>query len=151
MRRGGAEEIRSMHSFYIELAVDGEAMLPAEEAKHALKVLRLRPGDAVCAMNGAGRRWRGEIGRIDGGSVSVNLLEVVRETADVVIANIISDVSIMLAKPVRERIVDNGIFICSGISAERREDVLKALDDARYEVLEALNRGEWCAVAARKR
>ena len=64
-----------MHSFYIEFPVDGAAMLPTEEAKHALKVLRLRPGDAVCAMNGAGRRWRGEIGRIDGGSVSVNLLE----------------------------------------------------------------------------
>jgi len=80
-----------------------------------------------------------------------DLLEVVQETADVVIANIISDVSIMLAKPVRQRIVDNGIFICSGISAERREDVLKALDDAHFEVLEALSRGEWCAVAARKR
>ncbi len=64
-----------MHSFYIDLPVDGTAMLPPEEAKHALKVLRLGPGDAVCAMDGAGRRWRGEIGDIDGGSVSVNLLE----------------------------------------------------------------------------
>ena len=80
-----------------------------------------------------------------------DLLEAVKETADVVIANIISDVSIMLAKPVRQRIVDGGLFICSGISAERREDVLKALDEARFEVLEVLSRGEWCAVAARKR
>ena len=80
-----------------------------------------------------------------------DLLEVVQETADVVIANIISDVTILLAKPVRQRIVDGGLFICSGISAERREDVLRALDEARYEVLEVLNRGEWCAMAARRR
>ena len=64
-----------MHSFYIETPLDGIAMLPPEEAKHALKVLRLRPGDAVCAMDGAGGRWRGEIGGISGSRVSVNLLE----------------------------------------------------------------------------
>ncbi len=64
-----------MHSFYIESPSNGAAMLPPEEAKHALKVLRLRPGDAVCAMDGAGRRWRGEIGEADGGRVRVKLLE----------------------------------------------------------------------------
>jgi len=80
-----------------------------------------------------------------------DLLEVVQETADVVIANIISDVIIMLAKPVRQRIVDGGLFICSGISAERRDDVLRALAEARFEVLEAPVKGEWCAMAARKR
>ena len=41
-----------MHSFYIDSPIDGAAMLPPEEARHALKVLRLRPGDAVCAMDG---------------------------------------------------------------------------------------------------
>lgn len=64
-----------MHSFYIEAPVGGAAALPPEEARHALKVLRLRPGDAVCAMDGAGRRWRGEVGEISGNNVSVNLLE----------------------------------------------------------------------------
>ena len=43
-----------MHSFYIEKPVDDLAALPPEEAKHALKVLRLRAGDGVCAMDGAG-------------------------------------------------------------------------------------------------
>jgi len=79
-----------------------------------------------------------------------DLLEVVEESADVVIANIISDVIIMLAKPVRKRIVDGGLFICSGISVDRRGDVLRALAEARFEVLDAPIRGEWCAMAARK-
>ena len=47
-----------MHSFYIDPPEGDYAALPAEEAKHAEKVLRLRPGDEVCAMDGAGRRWR---------------------------------------------------------------------------------------------
>ena len=63
-----------MHSFYIEPPVDGVAALPADEAKHAAKVLRLRVGDEVCAMDGAGRRWRGEIAGI-GGGVTVRLIE----------------------------------------------------------------------------
>ena len=80
-----------------------------------------------------------------------DLLDVVQESGDVVIANIIADVIIMLARPVRERIADGGIFICSGISAERRGDVLRALDEADYELLDVLDQGEWCAMAARKR
>ena len=50
-----------MHCFYIEPPEGDFAALPAEEAKHAAKVLRLRPGDEVCAMDGAGRRWRAEM------------------------------------------------------------------------------------------
>ncbi len=80
-----------------------------------------------------------------------DLLDVVDVSGDVVIANIIADVILMLAKPVRERIVENGIFICSGIQAERREDVRKALLENNYEILEAPVKGEWAAFAARKR
>ncbi len=80
-----------------------------------------------------------------------DLLDVVQESGDVVIANIIADVIIMLAAPVRQRIVEGGLFICSGISVQRLDDVLAALKDAGFEVLEAQTQGEWCAVAARKR
>lgn len=56
-----------MHSFYINPPVDGFAALPAEEARHAAKVLRLKKGDALCAMDGAGRRFRATLE--DGGRV----------------------------------------------------------------------------------
>ena len=79
-----------------------------------------------------------------------DLLEVVDTTGDVVIANIIADVIIGLARPVRERIADGGVFICSGIAAPRLDDVLDALRDADYEVKDVLTQGEWCAVAASK-
>ena len=80
-----------------------------------------------------------------------DLLDVVHESGDVVIANIIADVIIGLAAPVRARIVEDGVFICSGISVERRQDVLDALNEADYDVLDVLTEGEWCAMAARKK
>ena len=69
--------------------------------------------------------------------------------AEVVIANIISDVIIQMAGPVRPCIADGGLFICSGISVERLGDVHAALEAAGYFILETMRRGEWAAVAAR--
>ena len=63
-----------MRCFYIEPPVNGVAALPKDEAKHAAKVLRLRPGDPVCAMDGAGHRWNAEIESVDDG-VNVRLLD----------------------------------------------------------------------------
>ena len=80
-----------------------------------------------------------------------DLLDVVDVSGDVVIANIIADVILMLAKPVRERIVPNGVFICSGIATDRREDVRRALLENDYEILDEPVKGEWAAFAARKR
>ena len=79
-----------------------------------------------------------------------DLLENVDEVADVVIANIISDVIVMIAAPVKAHIRPGGVFICSGVSAERRQDVLDALNAAGYAQLDVCDRGGWCAMAARK-
>ena len=79
-----------------------------------------------------------------------DLLENVDEVADVVIANIISDVIVMIAAPVKAHIRPGGVFICSGVSAERRQDVLDALNAAGYALLDVCDRGGWCAMAARK-
>ena len=64
-----------MHCFYIDPPANGMAALPADEAKHAARVLRLRPGDEVCAMDGAGGRWRAEIAGAAGDEVTVRLVE----------------------------------------------------------------------------
>jgi len=79
-----------------------------------------------------------------------DLLDAVDVAGDVVIANIIADVIIGLAAPVRNHIKDGGIFICSGIAVNRLEDVKAALDAAGYTILDVLTQGEWAAMAARK-
>ena len=80
-----------------------------------------------------------------------DLLDVVDEEADVVVANIIADVIIGLAQPVRACVKAGGVFICSGIALNRRDDVEDALKNAQYEILDAPVKGEWAAFAARKR
>ena len=69
--------------------------------------------------------------------------------ADVVIANIIADVIIGLAAPVKPYVKEGGVFICSGIAVNRLDDVLDALKAAGYQVMDAVTQGEWSAVAAR--
>ena len=64
-----------MHCFYIQAPSDAEACLLPEESRHAMKVLRMQPGDALCAMDGSGRRWRGEILFAGEDGVRVRLLE----------------------------------------------------------------------------
>ena len=80
-----------------------------------------------------------------------DLLQVVDECGDVVIANIIADAILQLAAPVRARIADGGVFIASGIAVDRRDEVEAALTGAGYEILDAPVKGEWAAFAARKR
>ena len=63
-----------MHCFYIDPPVDSLAGLPEDEAKHASKVLRLQPGDPVCAMDGAGGRWDARIEAVSREGVTVRLM-----------------------------------------------------------------------------
>jgi len=64
-----------MHAFYIDKkGAAGEcASLPREEAKHALRVLRLGVGDEVCAMDGCGGRFSAVIESADSDSVVLRL------------------------------------------------------------------------------
>ena len=38
----------------------------------------------------------------------------------------------------------------SGIAKERKPEVMEALHEAQYEILDDLERGGWCAMACRK-
>ena len=81
-----------------------------------------------------------------------DLLDVVDETGDVVVANIIADAILQLAGPARACIADGGVFIASGIAVERRAGVEgPRWLAAGYEILDAPVKGEWAAFAARKR
>ena len=79
-----------------------------------------------------------------------NLLEAADTTADVVIANIIADVIISIAAPVRAFVREGGVFICSGIAREREDEVIDALKKAGYGKLDKRNDGEWTAIACQR-
>lgn len=79
-----------------------------------------------------------------------DLLKNTQETCQICVANIISDIIISFAAPLRNHIRPGGLFICSGIVRERTEEVREALLRADYEVLRTEYRGEWTAFLCRR-
>lgn len=80
-----------------------------------------------------------------------NLMDVVNNKADIVIANIIAEVIILLAEDVGKFIVPGGLFISSGIIRERKDDVVKKLEACGFHIVETNYDGEWvCLVSSFK-
>lgn len=79
-----------------------------------------------------------------------DLLKKVDETCKICVANIISDIIISFAAPLKEHIEHGGLFICSGVVRERTEEVRDALLKAGYEILKTEHRGEWTAFLCRR-
>lgn len=68
---------------------------------------------------------------------------------DIVVANIMADIVILLSKDVREFLPENGIFISSGIILSKIDEVSKALEKNGFETLEVQKKGEWACILVR--
>ena len=80
-----------------------------------------------------------------------DLMEVIEEKADVIVANIIADVIILLSRTIRDYLNPQGIFISSGIILSKKEEVKQALEQGGFELLEENIKGEWCCLVSRMR
>lgn len=72
-----------------------------------------------------------------------NLVDEAEGKYDVIVANIIADVIIGVCGDVKQFVADDGVFISSGIIADRRDDVKKAFDEKGYKIIDEVNEGEW--------
>ena len=79
-----------------------------------------------------------------------DLLEKVSAVCDICVANIISDVIIAFAGPLKSHIRPGGLFICSGIVSLRSPEVSAALLSEGYEILRQETKGEWTAFLCRR-
>lgn len=77
-----------------------------------------------------------------------NLFDEIEDKADIIVANIIADVIIHMCGSVRKFIKKDGCFISSGIIKDRSEDVKKALQENGFNIIDAMEMGEWVAFAA---
>ena len=69
---------------------------------------------------------------------------------DIVVANILADVLVMLTPVIVAQMKKGGIYITSGIINEKEETVVKAVKEVGLEVVEITYQGEWVSVTARK-
>ena len=70
--------------------------------------------------------------------------------ADIIVANLMADLVMVLAESAANHMEDGGIFISSGILTEKKETVSEAIRNAGFEILEIEDDGEWCAIVARR-
>lgn len=70
--------------------------------------------------------------------------------ADIIVANLMADLVMVLAESAANHMEVGGIFISSGILTEKKETVSEAIRNAGFEILEIEEDGEWCAIVARR-
>jgi len=80
-----------------------------------------------------------------------DLLEQVSETYDVVVANILAEVIVMITPDIVDVLSDEGVFIASGIISNRKDLVLATLEQWHYDVLEILEKGDWVTIISSKK
>ena len=67
---------------------------------------------------------------------------------DIIVANLMADLVIHLSKDAAKHLKENGVFISSGIIIEKKQEVASALAASGFRILDILEEGEWCAIAA---
>jgi ribosomal protein L11 methyltransferase len=68
--------------------------------------------------------------------------------ADIIVANLMADLIIMLAPDIAKHLKGKKIFISSGILEEKLNDVVEAVQNSGFKIIEVLHEEEWCAIAA---
>ncbi|MDO5135323.1 MAG: 50S ribosomal protein L11 methyltransferase [Eubacteriales bacterium] len=72
------------------------------------------------------------------------------EKYDIVTANILADVLVLLTPVIVRQMKRGAYYITSGILDVKEEDVVKAVKDAGLTLVEVTSQGEWVSVTARK-
>ena len=80
---------------------------------------------------------------------AANLVDETSETYDVIAANILTNVILDLIVDIRRVLAPGGIFICSGIMENNQGQVIEALLNKGFDILETAAKEEWVAIAVR--
>lgn len=79
-----------------------------------------------------------------------NLLDTVKEPADVVVANILAEIIISFTDDAFSIVKPGGLYVTSGIIGAKRDDVKVALEASGFVIEEVLLMEDWVAIIARR-
>ena len=71
--------------------------------------------------------------------------------ADIVVANLMADLVMMLSEDAAKHMEKGGLFISSGILVEKKEQVASHLRGKGFEIVEIREDGGWCCIVAKVR
>lgn len=78
-----------------------------------------------------------------------NLADDISGKFNMISANIVADIILMLMPDAKKLLSDDGFFIMSGIIDMRYEDVEKGLIENNFEIIEVKRESGWCAITAK--
>lgn len=78
-----------------------------------------------------------------------DLVSQIGEKSDIVVANIMADIILLLLDDIKKVLKDNGLFIASGIILDRLTEIEDKLAETNFEIVEKTNLGEWVALTAK--
>lgn len=79
-----------------------------------------------------------------------NLLDTVKEPADVVVANILAEIIVSFTDDAFTIVKPGGLYVTSGIIGAKRDDVKAALEASGFVIEEVLMMEDWVAIIARR-
>ena len=80
-----------------------------------------------------------------------NLMDGIDYEPDIIVANLMADLVMMLSPAAAAQLRPGGLYITSGILDIKEEVVKKAIEDAGFDIIEVLADGEWRAIVASRR
>lgn len=80
-----------------------------------------------------------------------NLVDVIKDRFDIVAANILSDVILVLLDSIKNVLAQDGIFICSGIIEENKAMVAEKMEAVGFELIETLTKESWVSIAGKQK
>ncbi len=117
-------------------------LLGAEKAVGVdIDELAVKTADENAAINHVAERFTGICG---------NLTDKVTGKYDIVVANIVADVIIMLTKDVEQFMKPDTVYLMSGIIDTREQDVLAAVEQ-HFEIIDRKEEKGWVALSAKRK
>ncbi|MEG1310999.1 MAG: 50S ribosomal protein L11 methyltransferase [Romboutsia sp.] len=78
-----------------------------------------------------------------------NLTDVIKDKADVIVANIMADIIMILVKDIHNFMKEDAVFISSGIIHAKVDEVSASLIENGFEIIEVQTLGEWNAIVSK--
>lgn len=79
-----------------------------------------------------------------------DLMEVVEGKADIVVANILAPIVMILCDGVKEFLNEDGLFIASGILNTQKDMIVDKMESIGFGIEEVIEDGEWICIVAKK-
>ncbi len=120
----------------------GSAMLGAKHI-HALDLDEVAVQSAK--LNAKLNKVQNQIDVVQG-----NLLDTVKEPADIVVANILAEIIMTFTMDAYTIVKPGGYFITSGIIETKKDDVKNSLENAGFQIEEVMMMEDWVTIVSRK-